>query len=123
MFRNRKMESERPKQEQEQLSLPSAFEKGWKTNRLQKLSSSQIFSKHTLRGETFFENLSSRVYTHRFNFLTHAFSFLNRNIPNQNSTYCIAFLPWFEEMNLGLAHLALKMHAFFACVNACRNSA
>ena len=52
MFRNRKMESERPKQEQEQLSLPSAFEKGWKTNRLQKLSSSQIFSKHTLRGET-----------------------------------------------------------------------
>ena len=63
------------------------------------------------------------VYTHRFNFLTHAFSFLNRNIPNQNFTYCISFLPWFGEMNLGLAHLALKMHAFFACVNACRNSA
>ena len=30
---------------------------------------------------------------------------------------CVAFLTWFEEMNLGLARLALKTHAFSACDN------
>ena len=31
--------------------------------------------------------------------------------------HIIAFLPWFKEMNVGLAELALKMHGFSACVN------
>ena len=47
----------------------------------------------------------------------HAFSISNRKNPNQNATYRIAFLPCFEEMNLGLAWttliyvpIALKTH-------------
>ena len=48
----------------------------------------------------------SRGATSRFNLLTHAFSILNRNIPNQNSMHNLAFLPW-SSKNLGLAHLAL----------------
>ena len=46
------------------------------------------------------------------------------NISIQNVTQSVAFLPWFEEMNLGLALIAwmyismvLKMHAFSECVN------
>ena len=36
----------------------------------------------------------------------------------QNSTHRVALLlPRFEEMNLGLAQLALKTHAFSSCVN------
>ena len=49
-------------------------------------------------------------------FLSNAFSF-------QNLIHCIAFLPWFEDMNLGLAQLAVKTHAFFHEQTACHNSA
>ena len=41
-------------------------------------------------------------------FLTLTFSFLIRTIPNQNTMHCFAFLPWFEEMNLGLVRTACK---------------
>jgi len=37
-----------------------------------------------------------------------AFSILNRKIPNQNTMHCVAFLPWFEEINLELAQTACK---------------
>ena len=57
-------------------------------------------------------------------FLTHEFSILNRKVSNQNATHFVAFLPWFEEMNLGLAwnackqvSMVLKTHMFSACVN------
>jgi hypothetical protein len=45
----------------------------------------------------------------------HAISILNRKISNQNTTHCIFTLV--IESSLGLAQLALKMHAFSACVN------
>ncbi len=53
----------------------------------------------------------------RFNFLQHEISILNRKISNQNTTHCGAFLPWFLKSTLVLAQLALKMHAFSACIN------
>jgi hypothetical protein len=28
---------------------------------------------------------------------------LKRKISNENGTHCSAFLPWFDEMNIGLA--------------------
>ena len=40
---------------------------------------------------------------------------MNKNIPNQNSTYNIVFLPCYQK-NLGLANLALKRHSFSACI-------
>jgi hypothetical protein len=67
-----------------------------------------------------FEQTLRLVATCRFNFLPHAISILNRKISNQNATHCGAFLPWLlktNENNLGLAQLALKTHAFTACIN------
>ena len=49
-------------------------------------------------------------------FLTHAFSSLKRNFPIENVTHCIFTLV--VKNNLGLVHLALKMHAFSACCNS-----
>jgi len=41
-------------------------------------------------------------------FLTYAFSILIRVFLLKNATHSIAFLPWFEEMNLGLAQIVCK---------------
>ena len=48
----------------------------------------------------YFEIQLRRVYTRRFNFLTHAFLFSNRKIPNQNVPHCCAFLPWLSKTTL-----------------------
>ena len=61
--------------------------------------------------------LKACLYTCLFKFLTHAFSFSNKKIPNENLRHCCAFLPWLLKNNLGLAQLALKTHAFSACIN------
>ena len=51
-----------------------------------------------------------RIYKRLFNFVC-------RNIPNENLTHCIAFLPWFEEMNLCSDQMALKTHAFLSWIH------
>ena len=70
--------------------------------------------------------------TSYFNFFPHAFSISNRNIPNQNTMYSFAFLPWFEEVNLGLVWTAWigmeviydpQNASVFACLKECGNVA
>ncbi len=69
----------------------------------QKSSCYDVLKANVTHNKTFFKGTTS------FNSLMHVLSILNRKILYQNEMHSIEFLPWFEEMNLGLAWTACKL--------------